>query len=217
VTSPEHADVPPPVGRWLAWVREVHSLAQAGITYSRSSFDLQRYERLRTLAAEMTAALSDGDPEPVRLLVGAEAGYLTPKLDVRAAVHDERGRVLMVRERSDGLWTLPGGWADVGEGVAAGGVREVLEESGYVVVYERLLGLYDRERWGHPPMTQYTLKAVVRCRPVGGEATPSDETSEVGWFARDEVPPLSTGRMSTRLLARVFEHHDDPALPPDVD
>jgi ADP-ribose pyrophosphatase YjhB (NUDIX family) len=203
--------------RWLAWVREVRSLALAGLAYTESPFDRERYERLEQVSAEMTAALSDGDPEPVRLLLAAEDGYLTPKLDVRAAVHDDRGRLLLVRERRDGRWTLPGGWADVGEGVAAGAVREVREESGYVVAYERFLGLYDRERWGHPPAVQYTLKAVVACTLVGGTATPSIETTAVDWFGRDEIPELSVGRTSARLVRRVFEHHDDPGLPPDVD
>lgn len=209
--------VDPDGARWLGWVREVASVAAAGLTYASSPFDLERYDRLRGLSVAMTAALAGGDPAPVRMLLDADVGYLTPKLDVRAAVHDPQGRVLLVRERSDGGWTLPGGWADVNEGVAAGGVREVREESGYEVAYERLLGLYDRERWGHPPMAHHTLKAVLRCRLLGGEPTTSTETSEVGWFARDAVPPLSTGRTSERLLERVFEHHDDPTLPPDVD
>jgi ADP-ribose pyrophosphatase YjhB (NUDIX family) len=204
-------------GRWLAWAREAQSLAQAGLAYASSPFDLDRYARLRALATDMTAALADGDPQPVRMLLDAEPGYLTPKLDVRAAVHDPQGRVLLVRERVDGLWTLPGGWADVNESLARGAVREVREESGYVVAYDRLLGIYDRERWGHPPMPHFTLKAVLACRLLGGEATPSMETSEAGWFARDEIPPLSVGRTSPRLVERVFEHLDDPALPPDVD
>jgi ADP-ribose pyrophosphatase YjhB (NUDIX family) len=161
--------------------------------------------------------LSDGEPAPLRLAVEQAEGYLTPKLDVRAAVFDDHGRVLLVQEHVDGRWSLPGGWADVGEGLAVGAVREVREETGYVVEYERLLGIYDRERWGHPPAPWYTLKAVVSCRPIGGEATTSMETDAVEWFGRDEVPELSSGRTSARLLERVFEHHDDPRLPPDVD
>jgi ADP-ribose pyrophosphatase YjhB (NUDIX family) len=165
----------------------------------------------------MTAALAGGDPEPVRMLVESEPGYLTPKLDVRAAVHDPDGRILMVRERIDGRWTLPGGWADVNESLGEGAVREVREESGYEVGAERLLGVYERERWDHLPYPFFTLKAVVGCRLLGGTGTPSIETSEVGWFGREELPPLSTGRMSAKLLARVFEHHDDPTLPADLD
>jgi ADP-ribose pyrophosphatase YjhB (NUDIX family) len=202
---------------WLARVRALQAIAQEGLTYARNPFDADRYARLKAVTADIADALDDGRPGPLRLAVEGAEGYLTPKLDVRGAVFDAEGRVLLVRERSDGRWTLPGGWADVGEGLAAGAVREVREESGYTVEYDRLFGIYDRERWGHPPMPWYTLKAVVGCRLVGGAARPSIETDAVDWFGRDQAPELSAGRTSPRLLARVFEHHDDPSLPPDVD
>lgn len=192
-------------------------LAQAGLSYATSDFDLARYARLRDISADMVSALAGSDPPRLRMLFSDQAGYQTPKLDVRAAVHDPEGRVLLVREVEDGRWTLPGGWADVGESLAEGAVREVVEESGYVVEPERLLGFYERLRWGHPPLPFFTLKAVVACRLVGGAARGSVETSEVGWFGRDELPPLSEGRISPRLLARVFAHLDDPTMPADCD
>jgi ADP-ribose pyrophosphatase YjhB (NUDIX family) len=204
-------------GAWLRRVRALQAIAQEGLAYTRDPFDAVRFTRLKELTAEIAGALSDGEPAPLRLAVEQTEGYLTPKLDVRAAVFDDRGRVLLVQEHIDRRWSLPGGWADVGEGLAVGAVREVWEETGYVVEYERLLGVYDRERWGHPPAPWFTLKAVVACRLLGGEPTTSMETDAVEWFARDEVPELSTGRTSARLLERVFEHHDDPKLPPDVD
>jgi ADP-ribose pyrophosphatase YjhB (NUDIX family) len=203
---------------WLGRVRALHAIAQEGLAYADNPFDEARYARLKQVTADIAGALdAEGPPGPLRLAVEQADGYLTPKLDVRAAVFDDDGRVLLVRELRDRRWSLPGGWADVGEGVAAGAVREVREESGYLVEYERFFGLYDRERWGHPPMPLFTLKAVVGCRLVGGEAAVSTETDGVGWFARDGVPELSLGRTSERLLARAFEHRDDPTLPPDID
>jgi ADP-ribose pyrophosphatase YjhB (NUDIX family) len=203
---------------WLARVRALQAIAQEGLAYADNPFDAARYARLKQVTADIAEALdAEGPPGPLRLAVEQADGYLTPKLDVRAAVFDDEGRVLLVRELRDRRWSLPGGWADVGEGIAAGAVREVREESGYVVEYERFFGLYDRERWGHPPIPLFTLKAVVGCRLVGGRATTSSETDGVDWFARDSIPELSLGRTSQRLLARAFEHHDDPTLPPDVD
>jgi ADP-ribose pyrophosphatase YjhB (NUDIX family) len=208
----------PSTDAWLARVRALQAIAQEGLSYTRDPFDAARFARLKAVTADIAGALdATGEPGPLRLAVESADGYLTPKLDVRAAVFDARGRVLLVREKSDGRWSLPGGWADVGEGLAAGAVREVGEESGYLVEYERLFGVYDRERWGHPPIPWYTLKAVVGCRVVSGTPTTSAETDAVDWFARDAVPELSPGRTSARLLQRAFEHYDDPALPPDVD
>lgn len=202
---------------WTDWAQELRSIAAAGLAYSQSPYDRDRYTRLLTVSADMTAALHEGDPEVVRMLFRAEDGYATPKLDVRAAVHDGDGRVLMVRERVDGAWSLPGGWADVGESLAEGAVREVREESGYEVVVDRLLGLYERERWSHPPVPFFTLKAVLAAHVVGGAPATSSETDEVGWFARGALPPLSVERNSAMLLSRVFDHADDPTLTPDVD
>jgi ADP-ribose pyrophosphatase YjhB (NUDIX family) len=180
-------------------------------------FDMSRYERLKAVVTDMAAALDDGPtPSGLRIAFEQESGYLTPKLDVRAAVFDDRGRILLVRETSDGGWTPPGGWADIGETLGEGAVREVLEESGYRVEVDRLLGIYDRERWGHPPMPWWTLKAVVACRLVGGTATLSAETDGVGWFAATELPELSLPRCSPQLLARMFEHHADPTLSADL-
>ncbi|MGN6244709.1 MAG: NUDIX hydrolase [Motilibacteraceae bacterium] len=198
-------------------MRELQSIAAAGLAYATSPYDLERYERLRELATLMTAELVGAPPQQVRMLFQREPGYLTPKLDVRAAVPDGQGRLLMVREAQDGLWTLPGGWADVGESAGEGAVREVREESGYEVVVDRLLGLYERERWGHPPMPFFTLKVVVACRLVGGSAATSHETLDVGWFGAGEEPPLSEGRLSPGLLARVRELVADPSLPADLD
>jgi len=204
------------VETWLGWARELRSIAQAGLTYGQNPFDLARYERLLELTADLTAALAGGPPEPYRAAFAADTGYLTPKLDVRAAVIDDGGRLLMVREVADGRWALPGGWADVNEGLVAGAVREVREESGYVVEATRLLGIYDKRHWGAPPSPSFTLTTVVACRPVGGEATASYETTEVGWFERSQLPELSTGRTPLPLVERVFAHHDDPDLPQDL-
>jgi ADP-ribose pyrophosphatase YjhB (NUDIX family) len=198
-------------------VRALQAIAQEGLTYARNPFDTDRYARLKAVTADIAGALDEGSPGPLRLAVEGADGYLTPKLDVRAAVFDDEARVLLVRETSDGRWTLPGGWADIGAGLAANAVREAREESGYVVEYDRLFGVYDRERWGHPPMPWYTLKAVIACRLLGGSARTSIETDGVGWFARDNIPELSPGRTSPKLLTRVFEHHDDPSLAPDID
>ncbi len=204
---------------WLGRVRALQVIAEEGLVYSKDPWDRDRFSRLRDLTTDLAAQVlpdTAGLLPQDRLPLDAERGYLTPKLDLRAAVHDTDGRLLLVREVSDGRWALPGGWADIGETLAEGVVREVREETGFVVEVERLLGVYDRERTGHPPMLHFTLKAVLRCRLVGGVATPSAETDAVAWFAAEDLPPLSVGRTSPELVARVFAHRAEPGLPPDL-
>ena len=118
-----------PVPDWLRFARALQGIAQTGLTYARDPFDRERYEQIRTLAAEIAAAGTDGDIETIRAFFASEQGYPTPKLDVRAAVIVQ-DRILLVREHDDGGWTMPGGWADVGESAAESVVRETREEAG---------------------------------------------------------------------------------------
>src|SRR5262249_30747674 len=116
------------VPQWLIWARELHTIAQAGLGYSQDAFDRERFERVRAVAAEIVAAGTDGDLPAALECLSRDPGYVTPKVDVRAAVFDGGGRILLVREHSDGCWSLPGGWADIGQSAGEVAVREVLEE-----------------------------------------------------------------------------------------
>src|SRR5208283_2790322 len=129
---------------WLDWARRLNALAQTGLTFAETPYDIERYTAIRTIAAEMIAHGSGHDFSRVLDLFTCDAGYATPKVDVRGVVFQE-GKILLVQERSDGMWTLPGGWADVGDSPAEAVVREVREESGYLTHASKLLALYDRD------------------------------------------------------------------------
>jgi ADP-ribose pyrophosphatase YjhB (NUDIX family) len=204
---------------WLKWARELQAIAQTGLTYSDNPYDRERYESLRALAVEMFAAATDAPPERIAALFAGESGYATPKIDVRAAVFDDRERILMVRETSDGgRWTLPGGWADVNLTAAENAAKEVREESGYVARVVKLAALWDRTRQRHAPGLFSCAKVFFVCELVGGEPATAHETSAVGWFAEDSLPTdLSTARVLLRQLERMFAHRRDPSLPTDFD
>ncbi|MFA9439941.1 NUDIX hydrolase [Uliginosibacterium sp. sgz301328] len=205
--------------QWLVWAREIQALAQTGLTFTRDPYDRERYERLRGLAAEMLHAHTGEPVERIASLFAEQTGYATPKVDVRAAVFDDAGRVLMVREVADGgRWTLPGGWADVNFTAAENAVKEVREESGYEVVVTKLAAVWDRTRQAHPAGVFSCCKMFFLCRPVGGAAATSLETSEVRWFGEHEVPDdLSLGRVLPAQIKRMFEHLHQPALATDFD
>ena len=201
---------------WLAWVRRLQAIAQTGLTFSEDTYDRERYEQIRDIAAEIVAGHTGMDATAIVDLFRGQEGYATPKVDVRGAVFDGE-RLLLVRERIDGLWTLPGGWADVGDSPAEAVVREIWEESGYEARATRLVALYDRNKQGHPPMPFHAYKAFFLCDLLGGSAAVSHETTAVGFFARDEIPPLSTGRVTTHQIERMFAHHANPELPTEFD
>ena len=200
---------------WVNWVRRLQSIAQNGRNYCRNEFDLQRYQQVEDVAAEIAARCSDGELQTIKAMFGREAGPATPKIDVRAAVISE-DKILLVKERGDG-WTLPGGWVDPGESPSEAAVRETKEESGYDVNAVRLVAVYDRDRQGHPPCPFHVYKLIFLCELVGGSARTSLETDAVCFFGEEELPALSESRILSPQIKRAFAFARDPNLPADFD
>jgi len=205
---------------WLMWARELQAIAQTGLEFARDPYDRERYIAVRTLAARIMAQPASADTLWVEKLFAAETGYATPKVGVRGAVFGEDGRILLVREVADsGRWSLPGGWAEVNQSPSEAVVREVLEESGFAVSVRKLAAVYDRSHHPHlPPRPFHIYKLFFVCDVVGGKAQTSSETSEVAFFAEDEVPgDLSIGRVLPYQITRMFEHARSSTLPTDFD
>jgi ADP-ribose pyrophosphatase YjhB (NUDIX family) len=200
---------------WLTLGRELQALAQTGLAFTQDRFDRLRYERITEIAASVLADGFNTDAKLMLELLQAQRGYATPKIDVRGAAFRD-GKVLMVREISDGLWTLPGGWADVNQSAAECTVREIGEESGFEARALKLAAVYDYQKSDHPPRQYFSCyKMFFLCEITGGEARISNETSEVGFFARDALPPLSEGRTTAAQIERMFQHAANLSLPTD--
>lgn len=201
---------------WLDWAQRLQAIAQNGLAFSKGEYDLLRYEDVRQIAAEILSNYTEMECTTFHRLFEGEAGYATPKVDVRAAVFQD-DCILLVKERSDGLWTLPGGWAEVGMSAGETAVKEAREESGYEVRAQRLLALYDKNKHEHPPFIHHTYKVFVECALLGGTPSHSLETEGVEFFRADALPPLSTPRTTHRQIQRLFELHRHPECPPDFD
>ena len=202
--------------QWLRIAREVRAIAQTGLAFNADGFDHQRYQRLRELAALLMAQGSATEHESILELLRQEKGYATPKVDVRGAAFQD-GRVLMVREISDGKWTLPGGWADVNQSAGECVVREIAEESGFTARALKLAAVYDYQKRNPSPHIDSIYKMFFICEIVGGAASASNETSEVAFFPRNELPPLSLGRTTAAQIDRMFDHREQLELPTDFD
>jgi ADP-ribose pyrophosphatase YjhB (NUDIX family) len=202
--------------QWLRWTKRLQAIAQDGLTYSHDDYDLGRYEHLRELAAEMLAAHSTSTLEEARDLLVLEAGPATPKVDVRAAVFEEN-RILLVKEPDEPGWSVPGGWADVGESPSEGAVRETLEESGYSVKPVRLLAAYDRDRHDHPPMAYHVYKLVYLCELLAEERLTEVDADGARFFGEQEIPDLSVARITRAQISRLFAQQRDPSIPTDFD
>jgi ADP-ribose pyrophosphatase YjhB (NUDIX family) len=204
--------------KWLEWSQQLQAIAQNGLTYCDNPYDIERYRQMRQIAAEMMATYTGVEPNFIADLFEKEEGYATPKVDVRGAVfYDDK--ILLVKEREDSCWTLPGGWVDVGESPSAAVVREVYEESGYQTKAVKLLALLDRNhpRHEHPPMRHHVYKLFFQCEIVGGAPNENHETEAVAFFAEHQIPALSLTRVVPAQIARLFEHLRHPDWATDFD
>lgn len=198
---------------WLKWAKELAAIAQNGLTYAEIAYDIERYQAVRRIAAEMMSAQSNLDTDILMTLLEKEEGYSTPKVDVRGVVFREN-KILLVEEKIDGGWTLPGGWADPCQSPSECVVREIREESGYETEARKLLAVYDRSKHPHePPFPFHIYKMFFLCEIKGGSPQISHETTAVDFFPEDQIPELSISRILPNQIARMFEYYRNPDLP----
>ncbi|HLE90313.1 MAG TPA: NUDIX hydrolase [Anaerolineales bacterium] len=201
--------------KWLGWAQEIFSLSQSGLTYSGNQYDIERYKRLQEITADIIASQSEVSKESILERFSMQAGYITPKIDVRGAVIRD-DKILLIQERADGKWAMPGGWADLGNTPASVAEREVWEESGFHVKAEKVVAVIDANRI-QPMEFYHAYKIIFLCKLLDGEPRISYETLAVDFFDRNNLPPLSTYRTNENMLREVFAHIQDPDRPAAFD
>lgn len=198
-----------PSPQWLKWARTIQAISQIGLTYKKNHYDEENFTQLMGIAADMIAFHTQQSKLDMQQNFLAQPGYATVKVDVRGAVVRD-GKLLLVKEIVDGRWTMPGGWADVGETPAESVAREVLEESGFQVRPTKIIAVLDANRKGRPLEFYHAFKIIFLCEILSGEPTPSDETSAVDFFPFDNLPELSTNRTSLEHIKEIRAHLADP-------
>ena len=195
--------------KWKEHAQELLSIAQEGLTYSQDRYDIDRFKRLKEISARIMSDFTDMEMEKIKTLYNSEKGYLTPKLDIRAAVFQDN-KLLLVQESCNRLWSLPGGWADVGLSPGENVVKEVEEEAGLLVVPQRILAVWDKRYHDHPPDLHHTYKILFLCKITGGKLASGFETIDANFFGEEEIPPLSTNRTTSGQIKFVFEYQRNP-------
>lgn len=189
--------------KWLEWITELQSIAQAGLEYGEGPYDLERYERIREITAEMLCEKSGLSLERIKDLFCSETGYQTPKLDTRAAVFQDE-KILLVKE-NNGTWALPGGWVDVNLSVLENTIKEVKEEAGLTVTADRIIAVQDREKHNLPVYAWRICKIFVLCSVLGGAFEKNTETVDSRYFSLDELPLLAEEKNTAEQIAMCFE------------
>ncbi len=189
--------------KWLEWAMRLQSIAQAGLTFGENRYDLDRYNQIRAISVEILQEYTGISYEKIKDLFTSETGYQTPKVDIRASVIRD-DRILMVREKIDGAWSLPGGWADVNTSVSESAARECLEEAGAVVSPVRIIAIHQADRHYDFPYPYTVYKIFVECRLNEISFRENTETLEAGFFALDSLPQLSTERNTREQIEMCF-------------
>lgn len=202
--------------QWIIWARELQSIAQSGLTYCKNDYDLDRYKEIETLSREIIEKHTEVTHEIIKEYYKSEVGYLTPKVDVRGGVIVEN-KILLVREKIDGRWALPGGWADVNRSPRENVVKEAFEEAGVLVKPTRLVALLDRSKWVEDACPYTIYKILILCDLLEGDFKMNTETTESGFFSMDKLPPLSQGRTTKEQLSLFFKAHQNPGFYPLCD
>ena len=198
--------------KWLDWAKQLQSLAQAGLAYSKDIYDVERFELIRNISVEMLLQQTGMEKTVIKDLFASETGYATPKVDIRAVIFKDN-KILMVKENSDGSWSLPGGWADIGLTPSEVAVKEVKEESGFDVKAVKLLAVTDMKCHPHPPSAFHIYKMFIQCEIIGGQPMKGVETSAVEFFAENKLPPLSIARNTQTQIEMMFKHLYNPKEP----
>jgi ADP-ribose pyrophosphatase YjhB (NUDIX family) len=201
----------------LSYAQRLQAIAQAGIAYSTTPYDLERYEEIRLLSVKLLQELTEEPLEKIVRVFASETGYQTPKVDVRAVLFRGENEILLVQEKIDqNRWTLPGGWADVGYTPYEVAVKEAQEETGLLVRPVRLLALLDKKKHSHPAQPWYVYKVFIQCEIEEGELQQETaETAGAGWFRQDELSTLelSMDRITVSQLEALFPFATNPNLP----
>jgi ADP-ribose pyrophosphatase YjhB (NUDIX family) len=208
-------DSPNNKARYLKWATALQALAQNGLTFASTPFDTERYHAIMCLAAEIASECSDFSPDEVLNIFFEDTLYKTPNLDVRAAIFND-DRILLVQE-NNGLWTLPGGWADVNESPSSNVEREVLEETGLVVKAIKMIALFDKLKHKHPPEWPHAYKCFFLCDIQSGEFKTSIETQAVAFFSLHNLPPLCPNRITLDQIERCYAHYQMRTLATEFD
>ena len=194
--------------KWLKWAIEIQSLAQSGLAYTDNVYDIERYERLREISAEMLAEKTDLSIEKVKDLFCNETGYQTPKIDTRAVIFKDN-KILLTHE-NNGTWSLPGGWCDVSESVKSNTIKEVKEETGLNVETIKVIAIQDRNKHNKPIYAYGVCKVFILCDVIGGEFKKNIETTEIKYFSLDEIPNnLAEEKTNKEQIEMCFKSYND--------
>jgi ADP-ribose pyrophosphatase YjhB (NUDIX family) len=195
---------------WFHYITELQEIAQIGLTYTKDPFDVERFERLRKISVEMMAKLTDSDVEIIKNVFANDSGYQTPKVDIRGILLNEN-KILLVKEQN-GLWSLPGGWADIGRSLFENVEKEFMEEAFIKVKAQRLLAVQNKipmpQVYPHTIYTHYVACTLEEIETF----EVNNETTERDYFSIDALPPLDENKTAPSIIQAIVNRENEEVI-----
>ncbi|WPU93842.1 NUDIX hydrolase [Mucilaginibacter sabulilitoris] len=194
----------------LSYAQRLKSISHLGLTYSNNEYDTERYRELEQISFEMMQMATGLSLEPLTVYFSQTKEYITPKVDIRAVIFNDQNEILLVKEKADGKWSLPGGWADIGQSPTEVAVKEALEETGFNVKPIKLLAVLDKRCHPHPPQLDYVYKIFIQCEAITASYTEAFDILDVKFFNQESIPVLSEDRVLSSQIDLMFEYLHNP-------
>jgi len=201
----------------ITLAQRIRALSQTGLTYNKNGYETERFQELIAISDRIVSLVSDLGEAEINACYTPVKEYITPKVDIRAVIFNSHDEVLLVREKVDGRWSMPGGWSDVGYTPKEVAVKETKEETGLDVCVERLLAVMDKRCHAHPAGPFYIYKMFILCKIIGGEFSETFDILDKGFFSLDSLPPLSLDRILPEQINLMFELRNNPSAPVYLD
>ncbi len=198
-------------------IKRLHALAEIGLEYTENPYDVERYHEMRDITLALLEKMTRVPVKEIVPVIEERNGYRTPKVDVRAVVFNEQDQILLIQEKADEKWAMPGGWTDISYSPGEVAEKECMEEAGLEVKASRLLAIMDKQKQGMPPGFEYIYKIFLLCKKTGDNISLGLETMDVGWFNIDNLPPLSLPRNTEEQIKMMYEYHKGQRTVPYFD
>lgn len=199
----------------LNFAKRLKTMAHLGLTYATNEYDTERYRELEQISLEMMNLVTGHPLELLSEYFQDKKEYITPKVDVRVVIFNEQKQILLVKEKADGKWSLPGGWADIGLSPTEVAVKEAFEETGFNVKPVKLLAVLDKRCHPHPPQLDYVYKIFIQCEISSGTNNAAFDILDIGFFEENKLPELSLDRVLPSQINLMFDYlnnQDKPAI-----
>ncbi len=190
--------------------QRIHAMSQTALTYSTNDYEIERSKEFIEISDRIISIVSGIKEVDIRADYHPVKEYVTPKVDIRAVIFNENNEILLVKEKADGRWALPGGWSDVGYTPTEVAVKEAKEETGYDVRVTRLLAILDKRCYNHPASPFYIYKLCFQCEITGSSNELTFDILDKGFFALDNLPPLSLDRILPEQIEMLDKLRRDP-------